>query len=89
VISIEEVCEFINRNLVERSETFNAVLRTLWHLNPNDVPEDIEVYAATSGSHVTDFIGIINGLFCKSNKRIVSVRVNDQIQFVVESNEKV
>lgn len=89
MISIEEVCEFLNRNLVERSETFNAVLRTLWHLAPNDVPEDIEVYAATSGSHVMDLIGIFNGLFCKSGKRIVSVRVNDQIQFVVESNEKV
>ncbi|AXG66563.1 hypothetical protein JA33_160 [Dickeya phage vB_DsoM_JA33] len=89
MISIEDVCTFLNRNLVERSETFNAVLRTLWHLNPNDIPDDIEVYAATSGSHVTDLVGILNGLFCKSGKRIASVRVNNQIQFVVESNEKV
>lgn len=85
MIEIEEVCNFLNRNLIERPETFNAVLRTLWHLNPNDVPDDIEVYAATSGSHVTDLVGILNALFCKSGKRISSVRVNNQIQFVVES----
>lgn len=89
MISIEEVCTFLNRNLIERSETFNAVLRTLWHLDPNDVPDDIEVYAATSGSHVTDLIGILNGLFCKTGKRIVSVQVNENIQFVVETYEEV
>jgi len=89
MISVEETCEFLNKHVLERPETFNAVLRSLWHLAPADVPEDIEVYACSSGSHVTDLIGILNGLFCKCGKRIVSVRVNNQIQFVVESNEKV
>lgn len=87
MITIEDVCTYLNKHVADRPAFMLPVLRTLWHLDSNDVPDDIEVYVCSSGTHAADLIGILNGMFAGSGQRIVGLSVAGTIQYVVE-NEK-
>lgn len=78
---IEDVCTYLNNQLVTRPEFMVSVVRTMWSLDAGDIPDDIEVYQTTIGTTVTNIIGVWNGLYSQTGMRINLVMQDGLYQF--------
>ena len=87
-ISAEDVCTFLNEQLMLRPEFMIAAFRTCWQLNPGDIPHDIEVQSTSSGCPVADLMGLLNGMLKPTGFRIQAVNIHGSVQFITEKTDE-
>ncbi|WOL24411.1 hypothetical protein fHeYen902_065c [Yersinia phage fHe-Yen9-02] len=88
MITAEQICEFLNRQSVERPAFLTSVLRTFWLLDFGDIPDDIDVFQTSAGCPVADILGLLNGMLHESKQRIIAVNIKDTVQFIVENKNE-
>lgn len=83
MIDAATICNWLNGHLSERPSFIIPVLRTQWAMDLGDAPEDIDYYTQSTGLCAADFLGLINGILIPTGQMIVSVNIQDTIQFIV------
>ncbi|QYW03137.1 hypothetical protein pEaSNUABM14_00177 [Erwinia phage pEa_SNUABM_14] len=88
MLSAEDVCSFLNKQLVERPSFMGAALRTAWQLNPGDIPDDIFVHQIAPNCHSADLLGVLNGLLMQTGQQLKAVNIEGILQFVLEDKNE-
>lgn len=83
-MSPESLCMYLNKQLVEQPGLTTSMLRTSWQLDPEYVPDDMEVVSTSSGCCHVDIVGFLNGFIAPSGYRLKAVNINNVTQFITE-----